>query len=85
MTIYDIAYQEHYSGSFQVEADSPEQAVEIFTDMLNENITFNDYVSSRVEGDGSEVTCDGVSIYAEHPEHAEIINNPAQANNWLEN
>lgn len=34
MTIYDIAYKTHYSGCVQVEADSPEQSVEIFTDML---------------------------------------------------
>ena len=74
MTIYDVTYQEHYSGCVQVEAGSPERAVEIFTDKLNKSIAFSDYMSTHVEATSSQISCDGVSIYTDHPEHTEIIN-----------
>ena len=54
--IYEVDYEERYGGTFTVEADSPEEAQELFQRALWNDPRFSDRVSSRIEGMGADVS-----------------------------
>ena len=54
--IYEVDYEERYVGTFTVEADSPEEAQELFQRALWNDPRFSDWVSSKIEGMGADVS-----------------------------
>lgn len=54
--IYEVDYEERYGGTFTVEADSPEEAQELFQRALWNDPRFSDWVSSKIEGMGADVS-----------------------------
>ncbi len=54
--IYEVDYEERFGGTFTVEADSPEEAQELFQQALWDSISFADWVDSRIEGMGADVS-----------------------------
>lgn len=54
--IYEVDYEECFGGTFTVEADSPEEAQELFQRALWNDHRFSDWVSSKIEGMGADVS-----------------------------
>ena len=54
--IYEVDYEERFGGTFTVEADSPEEAQELFQQAVWNDPRFSDWVSSRIEGMGADVS-----------------------------
>lgn len=49
MPLFNVRYSESYSGTFVVEADTPEQAEAIFQDKMANDCDFGDYISECIE------------------------------------
>lgn len=54
--IFEVDYEERFGGTFTVEADSPEEAQELFQRALWNDHRFSDWVSSKIEGMGADVS-----------------------------